>query len=166
MVTADAIVAVASTVVWLGTITATMVRVFLSYRRLPERFPLHLSWTGELDGVGSRRRFLQLALLPAIFIPILAIVLSEDTSVWTRATGWHADVLLSLGTIALAILATLGGLTLVNTLAVTQAALGTGLTQRQAALYMWTMRIVSLAGVGVCALIAGMAYETYNTSGR
>lgn len=165
MVTADAIVAVASTVVWLAAMTATVVRVFLTYRRLPERFPLHLSWSGELDGAGSRRRFLQLALLPAVFIPILAIVLSEDSSVWTRATGWRADTLLSLGTIALAILATLGVLTLVNTLAVTQAALGKGLAPRRSAAYMWTMRIVALAGVGVCAVIAGMAYETLHARG-
>jgi hypothetical protein len=161
MLTADAIVAVASTVVWLGALTAIALRVYATYRRLPDRFPMHLAWNGELDGIGPRGRLLQLSFLPAIFIPVLAIVLTEDTSVWARATGWRGDVLVGLATVALILLAITSVLTLVNTLAVTQSALGRSLTQRQLQAYTWTMRVTSFAGIGIAALIGGMAWETY-----
>jgi hypothetical protein len=161
MLIVDAIAAVISTVVWLGAITAIALRVYLMYRRLPDRFPMHLTWAGELDGEAPRRRLLQIAFLPAIFIPVLAIVLTEDTSVWSRLTGWRADVLVGLATVALILLAITSALTLVNTLAVTQSALGKSLTHRQVQAYTWTMRIAAFVGVGVAALIGGMAYETF-----
>lgn len=148
-------IAVVSGVVCVAASLSATVRFVTSYRRLPDSFPQHLGWDGEVIGEGPRQHFVLLWLLFAVVW--LSSVASTLSALVAVGDGPAHDSTVTLTVLALMIFAVSSVVLLVNTAAVTQNAVGRPPTALQRALFRWAFRCSLGVGLGIVYVMAQYA---------
>jgi uncharacterized membrane protein len=150
-------IAVVSGVICVAAGILATIRFVTVYRRLPESFPQHLGWDGELVGEAPRAHFIMLWLLFAVVW--LSSVLSALAALVAAGDGPAHDATVTLTVLALMVFAVSSVVLLVNTTAVTQNAVGRPPTSLQRALFSWAFRCSLGVGLGVVFVMAEYAYR-------
>ena len=149
-------IAVVSGVISLTAGLLATVRFVTAYRRLPESFPQHLGWDGELVGEAPRQHFVLVWMLFALVW--LSSVVSALSALIAAGDGPAHDSTVTLTVLALMVFAVSSVVLLVNTAAVTQNAVGRPPTELQRILFSWAFRCSLGVGLGIVYVMATYAY--------